>query len=188
MSKTLVTILTTLPIGAILGWLANRLFAPTFDELGVRLKGWIIALVSRDEYSIYVAYSNLYKLISELHKQGHNYFSAQKPYLYNHEINLEVKSKTGAQLRNIASMWIRQAHISSYGESDIFFAGMELLLSSLTKDSVQEMFIKHKENDQAVLWPFLELVEKQRSALLSEEVAEYLHNKQAEWKNKWEKK
>ena|SRR3989338_186464 len=171
-----------LPIWGILGWFANRLLVPIFDELGVRLKSWIMARFNKDEYSIYVAYSNLHKLIAELHTtKGHNFFNTQKPYLDNHEINLEVKSKISGQLRNIASMWIHQARISSYEESDIFFAGMEFLLSYLTQSNVEDIFNKHKDNPQANLWPFLEIVERERSDLLTADILQYLRDKQKWW-------
>lgn len=181
MNETLIAIFATLPVGVILGWLANRLFAPTFDELGTRLKGWIMARFSKDEYETYVAYSNLHKLISELHKQGHTYFNAQKPYLHNHEINLEIKSKTSGQLRNTANMWVRQAHIGSYAASDIFFAGLELLLSYLTKDNVQDIFNKYHDDQQANPVRFLEIVEKERPYLLTADISQYLRDKQKEW-------
>src|SRR3989344_2481004 len=126
MGELLTAWIIAVPMGAIIGWFANRLFAPTFDELGARLKSWVMARFSKDEYATYVAYSNLHKLISELHKNGHNAFSKNKPYLDSHEINLETKSKTSGQLRAITTMWVRQGRIGSYAESDIYFAGLEL--------------------------------------------------------------
>ena len=188
MTDTLITFLATLPIGAVLGWFANRLLAPTFDELGSRIKAWAMAHFSKDEYSTYVAYSNLHKLIAELHKQGHNYFSAQKQYLHDHNINLEIKSKTGGQLRNITTMWVRQSNIGSYAESDIFFAGMEVLLPHLTKENIADIYTKNHENSQANLWVFLETVEKVRPDLLTADTLQYLRERQKEWADILEKR
>ena len=182
MNEQLSTWLVAVPVGAILGWFANRLLAPTFDELGARLKGWIMARFSKSEYETYVAYSNLHKLILELHtEKGHNSFNARKPFLDNHKINLEIKDKTSTQLCNVAAMWVRQTRVWSYAESDIYFAGLELLLPSLTKDDLQYVFNKYHDDSQASLWPFLEVVEARRSELLAANILQYLRDRQKEW-------
>ena len=168
-----------LPVWGVLGWFVRRTLGPSVDELGLRLKGWFLVRCSRDEYSIYVAYTELEKLISKLHnKQEYNRFAAQKLYLNNHDINLEIKCYSVKQLQNIANTWIQNGRIWNYESSDIFFSGMELLLQQLTKENIQEIFDKHRENDQANLWPFLEMVEEKRAGLLSANVLRYLQDKQ----------
>jgi|SRR3989344_158775 len=181
MTDTFITFFIALPVGAILGWFANRLLAPTFDELGAQLKGWIMSRFSKDEYATYVAYSNLYKLISALHTQGHNSFNKHKPYLDNHEINLEIKSKTAGQLRAITNMWVRQARVWSYAASDIFFAGLELLLPYLTKDDLQDVFARYNDDSQANILPFLEIVETRCPNLLTVDILQYLRDEQKKW-------
>lgn len=182
MSYIFIKFLFALPIGGFLIWLAKKVFSPTFEELGNRLKSWIFTVFGGDEHSTYVSYSNIHKSISELHtKNGHNLFYKRKPYLNDHSINLEIKSKTKVQLSKIATLWIKQLPIDSYDESNIFFAGLELLLPNLTKEHIQEIYEKHCDNDQANLWVFLENVEKQRQGLITSDILKYVHKKRDEY-------
>ena len=178
-----------LPIWGVLGWLISRALGPSVDELGFRLKGWFLSRFSTNEYSTYVAYTELERLISALHtEQGYDRFTEQKTYLDNHAINFVTKHYGTKQLRDIAETWIQHGRIWSYAASDIFFAGMELLLPQLTKENVQEIFNKHHANNQASLWPFLETVEEKRPELLSATVLRYLRDKQQEYEVKLSKR
>lgn len=183
-SQYLIGFLIGIPVWGILGWVLSRIFGPSADELGAKLKGWIFVQFSHNEYLSYVAFTKLEKLLSDLHKNGHNRFNDNKPYLHGHEINLEIKRHTAKQLQDIASVWIRHGRIWSYAASDIFFAGMELLLQNLSKENIQEIFEKHRENNQASVCPFLEIVEKQRPSLLSAEVLRYLRDEQQKYEER----
>lgn len=181
-----------LPVWGFAGWLLNRLLGPSFDELGARLKSWIFAqFLNHDEYSSYITFTKLEKRLTTLHAEGHTRFNVNKPYLNDHEIILELKKHSTKQLRSIASTWIQHGRVWSYAENDIFFAGMEILINELTKQHIQEIFQKHKENNQAtLLWPFLEIVEEKNPSLLSAETLQYLRDKQRKWneRNKQRKK
>lgn len=177
-----------LPVWGLAGWFLNRLFGPSVNELGAKLKGWVFTRFSHDEYASYTAFTRLEKRLSVLHADGHNRFSTNKPYLNDHEIILELKKYSAKQLRDIVSIWIRYGRVWSYAASDIFFAGMELLFETLTKQHIQEIFQKHKDNNQASLWPFLELVEAKKSLLLSAEALQYLRDEQQEWSTRMQKK
>ena len=177
-----------IPVWGLAGWLLSRLLGPSVDELGIKIKSWVFTRFSHDEYSSYVAFVRLEKQLAALHAGGHNHFNTSKPYLNNHEVLLELKKHSARQIRDIALIWIRHGHIWSYAESDIFFAGMELLLDELTKQHVQEIFDKHQDNNQAALWPFLEIVEAKNPSLLSAEILAYLRDKQEKWSAKTMKK
>ncbi len=173
--------LVGLPIWGVLGWFINRILGPSVDELGIRIKKWTLGQFSRDEYSTYVAYTKLERTLSELHKsQGHSRFS----YKNNHDVNLIIKKYNAKQLRDITRTWIEHGHIWSYAEGDIFFAGMELLMQYLTKENLDEVVRKHKENNQANVWPFLEKVEEERPELLSASILSYLRDEQRKYEAK----
>lgn len=178
MESVSITILA-LASGTTLGWFGRRLFGPTVDELGVHLKSFLISIFKHNEYSIYLSYSHLHELITKLHKEsGYSCFSSQKPYLHDHIINLEIQRKTNKELRGIVATWIDQTHIGSYAESDIFFAGLELLMQQLTTKNLLSTLKKYENSSQAIFWPFLEKVEKKRPDLLTAELLNYLRREQ----------
>ncbi len=177
-------LLIILPIAtAILGWIAARLLGPTFDNFGIAIREKFKSR-KNTEYDVYEAYSMLEKRITELHAGRHNRFNESKPYLYNHAINKEVKSFSQKKLNLILKTWIDHARIGSYANSDVFFAGMELLLKYFKDEDIKTLFNKHKDNNQANLWVFFELVETQRPEILSSEILSWLRIKQNDWNKK----
>lgn len=176
----------SLPIGAVLGWFGNRILGPSVDELGAALRGRFLILMNRQSVGIN-AYRELETLVRENHAvNGHRRFSERKTYLGGSLIRSYIL-KHKRLLPLIRDAWIEEAEILNYDGSDVFFAGMEILLPKLRKKDVRKFFEKFKENDQAAMWPFLELLEERRPKLLSLEEVTYLRKKQLEWEG-WMKK
>lgn len=170
-----------LPVWGILGWLLSRTLGPFVDELGISLKKWVFASLVVDEYATYVGYTEIEKVLSKLHtERGHKRFDFKN----NHNINLTIKRFNTKQLQGIAKTWIQHAHIGNYSESNIFFAGMELLVAHLTKEDIDLIVSKHSENDQAIVWPFLETIESIRPELLSASTLSYLRTEQEKYEAK----
>ncbi len=176
--------LVGLPVLGVVGWLLSRTLSPLVDELGNFIKKWVLGQFNRDEYSTYVTYTKLERALSDLHKeQGYDRFE----FKHNHNVNLILKKLKTKELRDIAEVWIQHGHIRSYAESDIFFAGMELLILQVTKEQVNTIISKHSQNNQASVWPFLEIVEQTRPELLSVEALNYLREEQKKHKAKLER-
>jgi hypothetical protein len=173
-----------LPIWGIAGWFLSRIFSPLADELGNHIKKWTLGRFNRDEYSTYVTYTKLEHALANLHKeQGYSRFEFKN----NHSVNLIIKKFNPKQLRDVAKTWIQHGHIWSYAESDIFFAGMEILIPYMTKEDIDTIVIKHRENNQANVWPFLEIVEQAQPGLLSANSLNYLREEQRKYEAKLER-
>jgi hypothetical protein len=170
-----------LPIGAILGWAGKKALGPSVDAFGAWLSDGLSSLVNREKIA-HSAYPELEELISKNHQdRGHRIFSERKTYLRDRKITSFLVAHGSFVRQAIKNVWIEEARIDSYDESDIFFAGMELLFDTLRKKDLKKMFEKFKDNDQASLWPFLEFVEQKKPKLLSAEVIDYLRVHQREW-------
>lgn len=175
-----------LPAAAILGWLAKGIFGPTIDALGAALLNRLSLLMNKKH--IIQAYLELKSLIQSDHtKNGHNRFNERKTYLQNQNIISFFAVRSSLMRRSIKNVWIDSSLINSYDESDIFFAGMELFLKEIGKKDLQKIYTKYKDNDQAALWLFLELVELKKPKFLSIEARNYLRGKQKEWRGENEK-
>lgn len=170
-----------LPLAAILGWILARLLGPTADALGARLLDWLSSVVNRKGIAD-GEYLKFEEFIRTNHvTNGHRNFSERKTYLRDLQIASFLSSHSFFVRRAIKDAWIEASQIGSYNESDIFFAGMELLLNVLNKKDIQKLYEKYKNNGQASLWSFFELVEGQKPNLLSEEARRYLNQKRDEW-------
>lgn len=170
-----------LPIGAFLGWIGNKLFAPTFEALGTALLDRLTQFAKREQIAR-SAYLELERLIRENHSiNGHNPFSSRKTYFRDRDIDAFFAKHGSFMRRAIKRVWIDESDINTYAESDIFFAGMELLIMELGKKDLQKIFEKNRNNDQAGLWPFLEVIEEKKSKLLSSEMISYLREQQRKW-------
>lgn len=184
MTFDLTTLAVGFPLGAIIGWMLNKLLGPVADDLGLwvrdSLRGW-----KNSEYENFQAYSELKTVLEHNHKaRGHDRFNSSKTYLYDPEIKKVMLKYSRWKKRAIAQAWIKHDVIGSYAAADLFFAGMELLLPSLTKDEIQSIYTKYKDSTQATPWPFFEQVETQRPELFTGEVLQYLRKEQAKWAEK----
>lgn len=181
MIEQLSTWLIAVPVGAILGWIGTKLFSPTFDALGNTLLDKLTQFFKRDQIA-HAEYLELERLLMENHGTNtHNVFRQRKTYLRDKQI-ADFFRKHGTFMRHaIKNSWIEEFDIHSYNQSDVFFAGLELLFDQLKKDDIQKIYQKHKDNDQVSMWPFFEFIDGKKPKLLSTEVVEYLRAKQEEW-------
>lgn len=161
----------------ILGWLARKLLSPTLDVLAGKLLNYLSLLINIKNTAGKI-YLELKDLIQTDHiANRHNRFNTQKTYLQNSQIILLLSSHGTLMRRAVKNIWIELSQIGSYSESDIFFAGMELFFKELGKKDIQKIFNKFKNNNQAALWPFLELIETEKPNILFIEAKNYLNLK-----------
>lgn len=177
-SISLTLLLTT--IAGVAGWILARLFGPIFDEWGLQIKEKV-KISKKNDYEIYSTFSQLETRIKKLHEGKHRMFNHSKPYLFDHDINIKIKSLSKKKLNLILKAWINHAKVRSYADSDVFFAGMELFLNYFKSSDIKNLFEKYKDNNQAALWNFFDLVETQNPDLLSSEILVWLKEKQNEW-------
>ena len=79
-------------------------------------------------------------------------------------------------IKILINKFISDFEITSYRKSDIFFASMRLFFDYLTQDNIKQLFIKHKDNDQACgLLEFLEQTRKGKADLLSEAMIDFIN-------------
>lgn len=185
MIDQLFTWYTALPLAALLGWFGKKLFGPTVDAIGSAILDLISTFVNKKRTAKKV-YLELEELIKKNHTaNGHKAFYERKTYLRDRQIISSLSNYGSMMRRVIKSAWVAESRIDSYNESDVFFAAMELFLEELNKKDIKLIFGKYKDNDQAVLWPFLENIEERKPKILSTEVIGYLRQKQKEWKEKY---
>lgn len=182
MTDKLFTWVLALPLGIILGWIAGRLFGPSVDALGQGLLNLLSTLVNKKNIAE-EKYLELVTLIRNNHlSNGHRVFYEKKAYLHDKQIISLLRNSGFFLRRAIKDEFIEDFQINSYNDSDVFFAAMEIFINKLGGKDVQKIFQKHKENNQAALWPFLGFIGERKPKLLSGEVVGYLRNKQKEWK------
>jgi hypothetical protein len=181
MFESISTWVIALPVGAILGWIANRLLGPTADAMGTGLLDVLSRWWNKKSEAI-IIYQKLEDLVRENHKtNGHNRFNERKTYLHDREINILLAKYGRFMRRTIKEMWIDSALINNYDESDIFFAGMNLFFSQLGKGDISRIFTKFKDNNQAALGWWLAQVEERNPKLISCDVLKYLRAEQDKW-------
>ena len=164
-----------------LGWFANRLFGPSVDALGSGLLNWLSSFLNRKDIAR-KAYLKLEGLVRGNHvSNGHNRFRDRKTYLHDQQIISFLSSHGSLVRRAIKNVWIEESEIDSYTESDVFFAGMEILINYLSKKDIRKMYDKFRDNDQTPLWPFFEKIEEKKPHLLPSDIVDYLRAKQKEW-------
>lgn len=167
-------------------WVFKALLTPSLERLGQKLPDWVYSLAHRKK-SAEGKYLELKKLIEyDKHRIGgyNKNFSEGKSYLSDEKITKALHNYGYFLKRNIKNIFIEKFEINSYDQRDIFFAAMELFFKYLTKDDIEKIYQKHKNNNQAIIWPFLQGVEKQKPKLLSLEQKEYFHM----WKDFHDKK
>jgi|GEM_PF-3327499 len=175
------TWLLALPTGAIIGWIASKLFAPTMDALGAALLNRLSLLMNKKRVA-YAAYQQLKGFVrANHHTNGHNRFNEQKTYRRDPQITAFFVEHGSFMCRAIKSAWIEQSSIDNYDQSDVFFAGMDLFFPQLSKKDIQKIYEKYRGNNQAALFPFLEVVEERKPKLLSTDVLAYLRAEQKKW-------
>ena len=169
---------------AALGWFLKGLFGPSVDHFGNSLKEYFQNR-NKDEYYAYKLYQSLEEKIVELHsKHGHNYFHENEPHLSNSAINEVVLKSDKKLLQKAVKQWIKYGKIRSFAQSDIFFAGMELLKEYIKIEDVRNIYDSHRTNGQTNVWPFLEKIESYKPKLLDAEMLDYLKHEQEKWKEK----
>lgn len=185
MKEQIWTWIVALPLGAAMGWAASKLFGPTMDALGVALQEQLSHWANRKRVA-HAAYQELETLVSTNHTtNGHNRFYERKTYLRDPAISAFMLKHGSFMRRSIKNAWIEGAIIDSYNESDVFFAGMDLLFPELRKKDVQAIFEKFHNNNQAGgLFRFLEKVEEQKPRFLSTDALEHLRALQKMWSDK----
>lgn len=179
MSETLLVL-----IGGALGWILKGLFGPSVDHFGNSIKEYFQNR-NKDDYHAYKLYQKLESLITKLHSTvGHNRFYETSPYLSESEITELLLSTDKKLQRKALKQWIEYGKVYSFAQSDIFFAGLYLLKEFLSADDVKLVYEKHRKNNQANLWPFLEKIENYKPTLLDSDVVHYLRLQQEEWNKK----
>jgi hypothetical protein len=159
-------------------WVLKALFTPSLEHLGKKLPDWVHSLTHKKEL-VEGKYLELKKLIEDK-KGGGGYkknFSEGKSYLSDGQIIKTFHSYGYFLKRGIKKCFIEKFEINSYDQRDIFFAATELFFKYLTKDDIEKIYQKHKDSNQAIIWPFLEDVEARKPRLLSKEQKEYLHKR-----------
>ncbi len=181
MFENILTWVVALPIGAFLGWFANRLLGPTVDALGTGLLN-ILSRWWNKESEVVVAYQKIEDLVSENHKiNGHNRFNEHKTYLRDRKITSTLAQYGRFMRRSIKKAWINEALINNYNESDVFFAGMNLFFQQLGKNDILIIYKKFKDNNQVALGWWLEQIEERNPKLLPRNVLKYLRAEQEKW-------
>ncbi len=180
MFENISTWFVALPIGACLGWVADRLLGPTADAFGAGLLNVFSRWWNKKSEAI-TDYHKLEDLVRKNHmSNGHGRFNEQKTYMHDREINLTLLKYGSFIRRAIKEAWIESATINNYDESDIFFAGMNLLFPQLGKSDISTIYEKFKDNNQASLRWWLEQMEERKPKFLSLDVLKYLRTEQEE--------
>jgi type VI protein secretion system component VasK len=78
-------------------------------------------------------------------------------------------------LHGITREWINIIPIRNYDDSDIYFAGLELLTPQLSKKLVKRLYQLHQKNNQAALFSFLEELQKKNPKILNKAILSYLN-------------
>lgn len=175
-------------LAALLGWFCKRLFGPTVDAMGSVVLDQMSLIVNK-KHIAKKAYLNLKEIMEKNHTEnGYTAFCERKTYLRDQKIEFFFSTYGSMMRRAIKNVWIRESRIDSYSESDVFFAGMKLLLKEINKKDIQLVFEMYKDSNQAALWPFLEFIDERKPKILSVEVVNFLRLKQEEWKKKFKNK
>lgn len=178
MIEDLKTWVIALPVGAALGWFAKSLLGPTVAALGEGLHITLSQFWNKKNKAI-SAYQKIEDLVRDNHKvNGYNRFCENKTYLKDRAIQSELAKYGKHMLCIIKKEWIDNAGINSYDESDIFFAGMDLLFPQIKKSDITKIYLKFKDNNQAAPGLWLGQVKECKPKLLTPEVLKYVNAEQ----------
>lgn len=154
----------------------------TPDEIGKIVPFFIRAIFNRKIVTIKI-YSLLELMVTECQKKYHwNNFITNKYYLKDEKICLLIEQMPFFIKEGLKNRFIDEYLIINYEMSNIFFAIMEIFFNRLKKKDIVNIFIRFNDNNQANLFGFFELIEKNKPQLLTPEIIDYLRIKNNEWK------